>query len=146
MAAPPPRANGAFPRQRLAPGSAPQACVLSSATLWLYAGSYRIACTLHALRISSDWGEKRVTWANQPPTTESAAAGRLRLRLPRVGRDAHVQAGADNGFLIRDALEGADAEQQLHSRDRGPEPAELVLHTPAADARRRPVTRTAAGP
>ena len=35
--------------------------------------------------------------------------------------------GANNGFLIRDATENQDAEQQFHAREKGETPPELVL-------------------
>ena len=34
---------------------------------------------------------------------------------------------ANNGFLIRDAVEGQDAEQQFHSREKGQNPPQLVV-------------------
>ena len=38
-----------------------------------------------------------------------------------------MYADADHGFLIRDAAEGRDAEQQFHARDKGQSPPRLVL-------------------
>jgi hypothetical protein len=35
--------------------------------------------------------------------------------------------GINQGFLIRDAVEGADAEQQFHGREKGDSPPQLVL-------------------
>jgi hypothetical protein len=35
--------------------------------------------------------------------------------------------GSNNGFLIRDATESQDAEQQFHSREKGDNPPQLVL-------------------
>jgi hypothetical protein len=35
--------------------------------------------------------------------------------------------GASHGFLVRDSVEGADAEQQFHSREKGQSPPQLVL-------------------
>jgi hypothetical protein len=43
---------------------------------------------------------------------------------------AHVQAmyqGPNHGFLIRDALENTDAEQQFHSREKGENPPQPVI-------------------
>jgi hypothetical protein len=34
---------------------------------------------------------------------------------------------ANHGFLIRDAVEGQDAEQQFHSREKGETPPQLVI-------------------
>jgi hypothetical protein len=35
--------------------------------------------------------------------------------------------GASHGFLIRDAVEGQDAEQSFHSREKGESPPRLVV-------------------
>jgi hypothetical protein len=43
---------------------------------------------------------------------------------------AQVQAmylEANHGFLIRDSVEGQDAEQQFHSREKGENPPQLVV-------------------
>jgi hypothetical protein len=40
--------------------------------------------------------------------------------------------GANHGFLVRDATENQDAEQQVHAREKGSSPPQLVLtFTPA---------------
>jgi hypothetical protein len=38
-----------------------------------------------------------------------------------------MYAEANHGFLVRDALEGQDAEQQFHSREKGESPPQLVV-------------------
>jgi hypothetical protein len=35
--------------------------------------------------------------------------------------------GGGHGFLIRDATENANAEQQFHSREKGQNPPQLVI-------------------
>jgi hypothetical protein len=35
--------------------------------------------------------------------------------------------GSNNGFLIRDATESQDAEQQFHAREKGENPPQLVV-------------------
>ena len=43
----------------------------------------------------------------------------------------HVNAAHSAGavsFVIRDAVEGDDAEQQFHSREKGENPPQLVIH------------------
>ena len=40
--------------------------------------------------------------------------------------------GANNGFLIRDAVEGQDSEQQFHSREKGESPPQLVVRFAAS--------------
>jgi hypothetical protein len=38
-----------------------------------------------------------------------------------------MYAGPNHGFLIRDAAEGQDAEQQFHSREKGENAPQLVV-------------------
>ena len=38
-----------------------------------------------------------------------------------------MYADVNNGFMLRDSVEGADAEQQFHSREKGENPPQLVL-------------------
>jgi hypothetical protein len=109
----------------------PQGCVIESATLRLYAASTKPGRTLHAVRVAAPWSENVVTWANQPPTTGSAATTESGSGYREWNVTPHVQAmvteGANHGFLIRDAAEGADAEQQFHSREKGENTPQLVL-------------------
>ena len=35
--------------------------------------------------------------------------------------------GSNNGFLIKDATEGQDAEQQFHAREKGSNVPQLIL-------------------
>jgi hypothetical protein len=113
----------------------PQSCVLESATLRLFAASARTGRTLHALRLTGAWTENQVNWANQPPTTGSPAATASGTGYREWNVTAHVQAmyaGPNHGFLIRDATEGQDAEQQYHSREKGSSPPQVVLRFAAA--------------
>jgi hypothetical protein len=109
----------------------PQGCVIESATLRLFAASTRTGRTLHALRLVGAWSENVVTWANQPPTAGSAAATASGSGYREWNVTSHVQAmvteGVNHGFLIRDAVEGQDAEQQFHSREKGESPPQLVI-------------------
>jgi hypothetical protein len=99
----------------------------------LCAGAVREGRTLHALRVNSGWTENGVTWGNQPSTTGSAAAAPSRSSAGTVEwivtaqLQAAYDAGAHNGFLIRDAVEGADAEQQFNSRESGLNRPQLVV-------------------
>ena len=108
----------------------PQGCAVQSATLRLYAASPKTGRTLHALPLASSWLENQVNWSNQPLTTGSAAAtpsaaGYLEWN---VTSQLHAMYGTSNhGFLIRDALEGQDAEQQFHAREKGENPPQLVV-------------------
>jgi hypothetical protein len=113
----------------------PQGCVVESATLRLFAGSARTGRTLHALRLTGAWTENQVNWANQPPTAGSPAATASGTGYREWNVTAHVQAmytGPNHGFLIRDAVEGQDAEQQFHSRTKGSNPPQVVLRFAAS--------------
>ena len=123
------RATTSAPLVRFAvPQAAPAGCVLSSATLRLFAGSARTGRTLHALRLTSSWTENLVTWSNQPQTAGAAAAVASGTGYREWNVTAQVQGWRrQRGFLIRDAVEGADAEQQFHSREKGQSPPQLVL-------------------
>jgi hypothetical protein len=114
--------------------SKPGGCQVTSAKLRLYAGSYKEGRTLNALALNGSWTETGVTWANQPATTGSAASAPSRTSAGYVEWTvtSHVQAmytGTNNGFLIRDATEGAGGmEQSFHSREKAPDnPPQLVV-------------------
>jgi parallel beta-helix repeat protein len=112
--------------------AAPQGCAVESATLRLYAPSWKNRRTLQALRISGDWTESQVTWGNQPETTGPAATTGSGSGYRQWDVAAQVQAmydnGANHGFLIRDANEGGGgSEQQFHSREKGESMPELVI-------------------
>jgi hypothetical protein len=115
---------------RFALPAVPQSCMVQSATLRLYAASGKTGRVLHALRLASNWAENQVSWSNQPLTTGSAAATASGAGYLEWNVTSQLQAmyGASNhGFLIRDALEGQDAEQQFHARDKGASPPQLVV-------------------
>ena len=88
--------------------------------------------TIEALRLDGAWTEGGVTWSNQPATAGPAAtsASGIGVRLARVERrrsGAGDAAGSNNGFLIRDANESQDAEQQYNSREKGTDRPQLVI-------------------
>jgi hypothetical protein len=109
----------------------PNGCAVESATLRLHAGSYRDGRTLQALRVTASWSEAGVTWDNQPATTGAAATAASGSGYREWDVKTQVAAmygtNAPHGFLIRDAAEGQDAEQQFHSREKGSEPPQLVV-------------------
>jgi hypothetical protein len=108
----------------------PQSCIVQSATLRLYAASAKTGRTIHALRLASSWTENQVSWSNQPLTTGSAAATASGAGYLEWNVTSQLQAmyGTSNhGFLLRDALEGQDAEQQFHAREKGESPPQLVV-------------------
>jgi hypothetical protein len=108
----------------------PQGCVVESATLRLYSASAKTPRTLQALRLASAWSENLVTWGNQPQTTgaaATAAAGTGYREWTVTSQVQSMYSEANHGFLIRDAVEGQDAEQQFHSREKGQNPPQLVV-------------------
>jgi hypothetical protein len=113
------------------PSDAPAGCVVESATLRLYSSSSETDRTLQALQLASGWAENDVTWGNQPATTGPAALATSGFGYREWNVTSQVQAmyaGANHGFLIRDASEdGPGAEQQLFSREKGESPPELVV-------------------
>jgi hypothetical protein len=119
------------------PTDAPSGCVVESATLRLFAGSFAADRTLEAQQLGSGWAEHEVTWSNQPdatgpPALTSSALGYLEWNVTDQVRAMY--AGVNHGFLIRDASEGElGAEQQLYSREKGENPPELVIRFVAPD-------------
>jgi hypothetical protein len=109
----------------------PAGCAVQSATLRLYAASASSGRTLQALRLAGSWSEGGVTWANQPGTTgvaASTASGSGYREWNVATQVQEMYAGANDGFLIRDAIESSGgAEQQFHSREKGETPPQLVL-------------------
>jgi hypothetical protein len=101
-----------------------------SATLRLYAGSYKTGRTLHALPVASNWSQTGVTWATQPaasggaPAAAQSGAGYIEWAVAsQVGGLTQVS------FLIKDATEGGNGiEQGFHSLEKAPDsPPQLVI-------------------
>jgi hypothetical protein len=113
------------------PSDVPDGCVVESATLRLYAASATLGRKLEALQIADNWSENAVTWENQPQTAGEEATTSSGSGYRQWDVATQVQAiydtGANHGFLIRDADEGEDAEQQFHSREKGENPPQLVI-------------------
>jgi parallel beta-helix repeat protein len=108
----------------------PQGCSVESATLRLFASSSRTGRTIQVLRLAGTWAEGGVTWGNQPATAGTAVTVSSGTGWREWGVAGLVQAmytGGNNGFLVRDASESQDAEQQYHSREKGSEAPQLVL-------------------
>ena len=122
---------------RFTPPTLAAGCEVASATLRVHASSAASGRTLEALRLGGAWTEAAVTWENQPATAGSAAT----VASGTGNRDFAVRdqvramydAGAQHGFLIRDAAENADAEQQLHSRENSANRPQLLLTFGAPD-------------
>jgi hypothetical protein len=113
------------------PAVMPQGCRVESARLSVFAASATPGRVLHALAVASAWSESIVTWSNQPLTFGSHAAASSGRGARQWDVTSQVQAMYDlalvHGFLIRDAVESADAEQTFHSREKGESPPELVV-------------------
>jgi hypothetical protein len=106
--------------------------VVQSATLRLFSDSSRAGRSIQALQLNAAWTESGVTWANQPVTTGTAATTTSGTGYRQWNVTSQVQAmfaaGANHGFLIRDAVEGnSGAEQSFHSREKGSSLPELVV-------------------
>jgi parallel beta-helix repeat protein len=111
---------------------APPGCALGAATLHLDAASAHEGRTLVVQRTAADWSEGAVTWRTQPPAEGP-------ISTATVGPDAEdlewsvlaqVQAAHATGsvsLVVRDAVEGEDAEQQFHSREKREAPPRLVI-------------------
>jgi hypothetical protein len=110
---------------------APDGCVVQSATLRLYAASSSSGRTLQAWQLAGSWTENGVNWDTQPVTTGSAATTTSGSGWREWSVAALVQnmydLNANYGFMIRDAAEDQDAEQQFHSREKGESIPELVI-------------------
>jgi hypothetical protein len=111
--------------------TSPQGCVIQSATLRLYAASWKNGRTLQALQVKVAWAEHSVTLNNQPSAIGSAATTSSGSGWRQWNVSAMVQAmqasSLNYGFLIRDANENNDAEQQFHSREKGENIPQLVI-------------------
>ena len=112
---------------------APAGCVIGSATLRLHAGSSGEGRSLVAQRTSAAWAENGVTWSNQPTAEGPTATTAIVADVDDLEWNVqpHVNAAHSAGtvsFVIRDAVEGDDAEQQFHSREKGENPPQLVIH------------------
>jgi parallel beta-helix repeat protein len=133
------------------PASIPAGCVVESATLRVYAASSVGGRTIEALRLIGPWTESGITWASQPATngTVSAATTTSNAGWREWNVTTHVQAvyvaGANYGFLIRDAVENnGGAEQAFNSRESGNQRPELIVRiAPAGAATPTPVPPTA---
>jgi large repetitive protein len=112
------------------PASPPAGCAVQSATLRLYAGSFASGRTLQAFQVAGTWSEGGVTWSNQPATTGTAVtttSGSGYRQWTVTNQVQAIFAGTNNGFLIRDAAENGDAEQQFYSREQSSNRPQLVV-------------------
>ena len=134
---------------RFAMPTIPSGCAVESAKLRLFASSWRDGRTLEALRISGAWTEGAVTWQNQPTTTGAAATTAAGSGYREWDVKSQVTgmyaSGSAQGFLIRDAAENQDAEQQFFSREKGESPPQLVVTFGAPDTT-APETTIGSGP
>jgi hypothetical protein len=108
----------------------PQGCSVESATLRLYAGSAKSGRTIQALQVAGSWSEGSVTWANQPQATGGAvtvSSGTGYRQWNVAGLVQAMYSSSNNGFLVRDAAENQDAEQQFYSREKSSNRPELVI-------------------
>ena len=109
----------------------PEGCIVETATLQLNASAATGGRTLQAQRLTATWTENAVTWANQPATTGVAAVttsgtGNRTWTVTGLVQDMY-DANALHGFLVRDATENGDAEQQFNSREKSSNRPVLIL-------------------
>ena len=101
----------------------PAGCTVTEAVLRLNATSAAKSRTLQAVALAAPWAEGTVTWGNQPSPTGTAATTASGTGWRQWTVTAQVKAmyaGANNGFLIRDASEGTgNAAQSFGSRESG---------------------------
>ncbi len=114
------------------PASLPPGCMVQSATLKLYAASWKTGRTLQTLRVAATWAENAVSWNNQPATIGAATTTNSGSNWRQWNVTSQVQAmfdtSANHGFLIRDATEsGGGNEQQFHGREKNDKIPQLVL-------------------
>jgi large repetitive protein len=114
------------------PSGVPSGCVVESAKLRLFSPDGNESFRAEAVRIDSGWSESQVTWSDQPGTIGAAAAAWSTDGYVQWNVAGQVQAmldGADHGFLIRDAAEGAEGggDHGFHSKEKGESPPELVI-------------------
>lgn len=110
----------------------PEGCTVTDASLRLFAGSSTNGRTLQAIQVTAPWTESGVTWSNQPASGGPAAtvASGSGWRQWSVAAQVNAMyAGANHGFLIRDAAEnGGGHEQGFNSREKGSDnPPQLVI-------------------
>ncbi|OLT23485.1 hypothetical protein BJF78_32265 [Pseudonocardia sp. CNS-139] len=104
---------------------------MTGAQLRLYASSAVSGRTLQALPVTGAWSETGVTWAIQPATgtqvaTTTSGSGYRQWAVTEQVRAMY--AGANHGFLIRDAAENAAGRLQgFNSREEGSNRPQLVI-------------------
>ena len=105
-------------------------CDIDSATLRLYATSSTRGRTLSVARLTETWGERTVTWANQPGSAAGAAltaSGSGWRTWSVTDLVASMYGDADHGFVIRDATGSRSGEQRFTSRERSSNRPQLVI-------------------
>jgi hypothetical protein len=132
----------------------PAGCVVQSATLRMWNDSPKTGRTIQALRLGATWAETGITWNNQPATVGAAAT--VASGSAKGWREWNVTAqvmemlvaGAQHGFLIRDAVENQGSnEQQFFSREKASDRPQLVARFMAAPPdTTAPDTALTAGP
>jgi hypothetical protein len=104
---------------------------VDTATLRLFAASPSSSQrTLEVFRLDGSWTESAVTWDNAPGTigdsvTTTSGSGYREWDVATLVQAMY--SGTNNGFLIKDATEGEDSEQQFHAREKEENVPQLVL-------------------
>src|SRR5918992_1109714 len=115
------------------PPSVPEGCVIESARLRLYADSGAEGFKVEAVRAAAPWSETAVNWENQPGPTGSAITAWSIDGHMTWNVTAHVRemiGGVNNGWLVRDALDGTDLAggHGFYAREKGEFPPQVVIN------------------
>lgn len=116
---------------RFALPAIPAGCQVVGAELRLHS-SGPVGRTIEVQQVGGAWTESAVTWNNQPAVTgqtATAPSGTGTTVWTVTGQVQAMYAGPNQGFLVRDAVEGgAGAEQQYNAREKGADnPPQLVI-------------------
>ena len=111
--------------------AAPAGCVLASATLRIFNSATAAGRQISAYRAGGAWSEA-TTWTNQPTAAGTAVNATAAAGWMQWTVTAHVQtlyAGTNNGFLLRDSVEGGGTlyTNQFSTREATSNQPQLVL-------------------
>jgi hypothetical protein len=112
----------------------PSGCVISSATLRLYATFVHSGRNILAYRVGLSWTESGVSWTNQPatvgsPATASSGSAVGWKEWNVTAQVEQMYATSNNGFLLKDQTEDeSPAKNQIYqSREGSPNDPQLVV-------------------
>ncbi|MFI6094965.1 DNRLRE domain-containing protein [Lentzea sp. NPDC051213] len=110
--------------------AAPAGCKVTGAKVRLFASTAATGRTLQLTRLGSSFTESGVTWTNQPGVTGTSASAASRagwVEWTATDQVKEMYASGNHGFRVRDAAEGAAAEQRFNSRENTTSKPELII-------------------